>query len=168
MADDPTARDFVLGALSPGERANVARTRLYDRDLDDAIEMLEARFGALGTGDTEDPQLWSRIGAAIEQERREMAGKHVEPLSDGEWFAHAPGIDAKRLPIPRTALLRCIPGARETAHAQEEDEHVIVIAGDLVVGGRRLATGDHLFLPIGSRHPAMHTRGGCLLLIQYR
>jgi len=169
MAADPRARDFVFGALTPGERASVARSRLYDRRLDSAIEVLETHFGTLGLGGpgAEPPGVWDNIAAAIEQECHELAGKRVESCADGAWFEHAPGIEAKRLWAPRTALLRCMPGASETAHEQDADEHIIVLAGDLIVGGRALGTGDHLFLPSGAHHPAMRTAAGCLLFIQY-
>jgi len=160
----------VFGALTPGERASVARSRLYDRALDTAIQAYEAQFGALGLAGepAEDPGVWESIAAAIEREDRELAGKLVEPFEDGDWFEHVPGIEAKRLWAPRTALLRCVPGASEVAHDQDADEHIIVLAGDLIVGGRTLGTGDHLFLPIGTHHPAMRTASGCLLFIQYR
>ncbi|MCW3848048.1 hypothetical protein OF829_12430 [Sphingomonas sp. LB-2] len=168
MNADPRARDFVFGALSPAERASIIRARLYDRDLDSAIAVLEAQFGALGLSgpSAEDPGLWDSIDAAIDLEDCELAGKRIEAAADGKWFDHAPGIEAKRL-WPAAVLLRCVPGARDAAHEQDRDEHIVVIAGDLIVGGRTLGTGDHLFLPVGTHHPAMRTVEGCLLFIQF-
>jgi hypothetical protein len=170
MGADPRARDFVFGALTRDERASIARARLYDRELDSAIEAFETHFGTLGLSvrPAGDPGVWPGIGAAIERECRELSGKHVEPATDGDWFEHAAGIEAKLLWTPDTMLLRCVPGASDAAHEQDRDEHIVVVAGDLIVGGRAFGTGDRLFLPVGTLHPAMHTAGGCLLLVQYR
>ena len=42
MSHEETATDFAFGALTPGERANLAEVRLYDSALDDAIKAAEA------------------------------------------------------------------------------------------------------------------------------
>ncbi len=170
MSKEENAVDFVLGALSPGERSVIARTRLYDGALDVAIRELEARCGPLLMPSGEAPvstSLWARIDAALAEEQEALSGKSIEPFPDGGWFDHGPGIEAKQLWAEKTLLLRCVPGALEGAHTQEEDEHVIVIAGDLVVGGRSFATGDYLFIPAGIRHHAMRSQGGCILFMQY-
>lgn len=170
MSNQETAVDFVLGALSPGERSSITRTRLYDGTLDRAIRAMEARCGPLAIPPGAAPvstALWARIDAALTEERDALSGKGVEPFPDGSWCDYGPGIEAKQLWAEKTVLLRCEPGALEAAHDQDEDEHVIVIAGDLIVGGRSFGTGDYLFIPAGIRHHAMSSEGGCILFMQY-
>jgi hypothetical protein len=171
MSDENKAAEFVLGALSPGERAGVGVTRLYDRGLDGAIATLETWLGSLGIPRQPlpaDPELWDRIVEAIAEEQAALDGKRAEPMSDGRWLPHGDRIEAKALWDERTALIRCEAGALEPAHMQDEDEHIVVLAGDLVFGGRRFATGDYLFVPRATHHPEMRTRTGCILFVQYR
>ena len=67
-------------------------------------------------------------------------------------------------------LIRCAPGGVEPEHNQptDEDEHIIVIAGDLHMGGRSFSTGDYIFVPAASVHQPMHSTGGCILFTQYK
>ena len=169
MTDDPRALDYVLGALSADERATLNIARLHDAALDRNIDSLELSLGALApAGNVEiDSTLWDRIATALDLERSEFTGVELRCFTDGDWEKMAPAIDAKPLWSARTHLLRCQPGASDTEHLQEDDEHIVMIAGDLVIGGRVLSTGDHLFFPAGSRHPAMRTVNGCILLTHY-
>ena len=169
MTDDPRVLDYVLGALSAGERAALNVTRLHDAALDRGIASLEASLGALAPAGKVaiDPILWDRIATALDLERSEFTDVALRCFTDGDWEPMAPLIDAKPLWSARTHLLRCQPGAADGEHLQEDDEHIIMIAGDLVIGGRILSTGDHLFFPAGTRHPAMRTVNGCILLTHY-
>lgn len=169
MTDDPRAADYVLGALSVEERATMNRRRLHDAALDRSIESLELSLGALAPSGSAEvgATLWDRIATALELERSEFTDIELRCFTDGGWEPWGPAIEAKSLWSGRTHLLRCQPGAAETEHLQDDDEHVVVIAGDLVIGGRVLSTGDHLFFPTGSRHPAMRTEEGCILLMHY-
>jgi hypothetical protein len=169
MTDDPRAFDYVLGALSADERATLNRTRLHDAALDRSIDSLELSLGALApAGSVETgPALWARIETALDLERRAFTDVVLRSFADGNWEPLAPGIDAMSLWSARTQLLRCQPGAADTEHRQEDDEHIVMIAGDLLIGGRALATGDHLFFPAGSRHPVMRTMNGCILLMHH-
>lgn len=169
MTDDPRALDYVLGALSAAERAALNRTRLHDAALDRSIESLELSLGALApAGNVEmGSTLWNRIATALNLEQREFTDVELRGFTDGDWEEMAPGIEAKRLWSDRTHLLRCQPGAEDAEHLQEDDEHIVMIAGDLVIGGRPISTGDHLVFPAGTRHPAMRTMSGCILLVHY-
>jgi hypothetical protein len=170
MSPHEIATRFVLGALSPDERAELARVRLYDRGVDEAIAAQEVRLGGLTAAVPEhrpDQRLWRRISEALKRERTALAGKTSEDFRHGDWSDYIPGVQIKPLWSDRSFLLRCQPGAAEPAHDQLEDEHLIVIAGDLVMGGRRFGTGDYLFLPAGTHHSHMHTDTGCILFMQY-
>jgi hypothetical protein len=169
MTDDPRALDYVLGALSAEERASLATGRLHDAALDRSIESLALSLEALApAGNVQvGSALWDRIAAALHLEQREFTNTALCCFTDGDWESLGPAIDAKPLWSDRTHLLRCQPGAADGEHLQEDDEHIVLIAGDLVIGGRVLSTGDHLFFPTGSRHPAMRTAAGCILLTHH-
>jgi quercetin dioxygenase-like cupin family protein len=164
------ALDFVLGALSPAERGEVEEARRIDPALDREIDTLEAQLSPL-TGAAGEipppPALYSRIAAALASQDREHEGKYSEMVTEGRWLHYKPGIEAKRLWQKRTVMLRCQPGAVLPAHDHDEDEHIVVISGDFVVGGRSYGPGDYHFSPKGNAHGDAFTRGGCLLLVQY-
>ena len=170
MLNAEIARDYVLGALGRAERAEVGRDRLVDPELDDEIERFEAQFAPLtaAAGEVAVPAgLFDRVAAAIEAERREFAGKKSVEAWQGKWLRYRPGVEAKRLWNRRTIMLRCRPGAVLPAHDHDEDEHIVVISGDFVVGGRSFGPGDYHRSLAGNAHGDAFTRGGCLLLVQY-
>lgn len=163
------ARDFVLGALSPLERGEISRARLSGAALDGDIRQTEdllAPLTGLAGSRPPSPGLRDRIMDAIGAGAHELAGKSIEPCDEGEWRPCGAGIETKRL-WGKTVMLRCQPGAVLSAHAHARDEHIVVIAGDFVIGGRRLTTGDYHRAPAGNDHGDAYTRGGCILLVQY-
>ena len=165
-----SALDFVLGALSPEERRRVDEARRIDPALDREIDALEAQLAPLTSAAGEispPPALYGRIASAIEKQNREHDGKFSEIVTEGRWCRYKPGIEAKRLWQKGTFMLRCRPGAVLPAHAHDEAEHIVVIAGDFVVGGRSYGPGDYHLSPKGNAHGDAFTRGGCLLLVQY-
>lgn len=105
----------------------------------------------------------------MQRERSALAGKHVQDCGDGEWQVHGPRIEFKPLWSGNAILIRCNPGAVEERHEQPEDldEHILVMAGDLDIGGRRFSTGDYVRVPAGATHQRMETHGGCLLFTEY-
>ncbi|MEK6541462.1 MAG: hypothetical protein AABZ45_04995 [Pseudomonadota bacterium] len=172
MDHHETALAFVVGALSPAERAEVARRRLYDGALDKAILAEELRLVGLDqvpSSARPSEELWSRISGAMALEQAAFAHARPEVFSDGQWERHNEKIDRKDLWSDKAMLLRCGPGAVEGDHDQDssEDEHILVIAGDVVMGGRTFSTGDYIFVEAGSNHGEMTTRDGCILFSQY-
>lgn len=176
MPTHETAADFVLGACRARQREVIARQRLYDRKLDTqvcALEMLLSAMAPAALADIIHPagsgdHLWQRVCDAVTQEQC-AGGCGSFACLGGVWEHHGPGIAAKTLWSDGALLIRCEPGAFEDDHAQPDDEHehIIVIAGDLVIGGRSLSVGDYLRIPAGTTHGAMHTRSGCLIFTQY-
>ena len=169
MNDDLRALDYALGALSPDERAALERQRLHDNALDRRIETLEASLsGLLPSKKVEiGPLLWAKIASALELEQKAFADVELQSFAEGDWQEVMPGVEARSLWGEHTQLLRCQPGAADTEHQQRDNEHILMIAGDLVIAGRVFTTGDHLFFPVGTRHPAMRTDKGCILLTHY-
>lgn len=150
MTRDELARQelvhaFVMGALSPLERETVARDRLSDPVLDDEIRAAEESLAPMTglTGTLAPPAgLFDRIVGAIAKESRALAGKTAIACEEGEWQPFLAGIEIKRLWNPGTVMLRCQPGAVLPAHPHAQTEHIVVISGDFVVGGRTFRTGD--------------------------
>lgn len=163
---------FVLGLLRSGERDLVLRRRLYDQKLDAeicALENLLSAFLPKETGWQPNELLWRRICDAVTHEQCLAAGGAFSCLGGG-WDRMGPGIDCKSLWSDKAILIRCSPGAFEDAHAQPlgEDEHIVVIAGELVIGTRILSSGDYVHIPAASLHARMHTVTGCLIFTQYQ
>jgi hypothetical protein len=44
---------------------------------------------------------------------------------------------------------------------------MIILSGDVVIGGRVLLTGDQHITPAGNDHGETHTTGGCLFFVQW-
>lgn len=172
MNVEEKALGFVLGSLSPGERDEVARERLYNNALDREVRSLERLYASLPSTEPDappPPDLWSQIRGSLEREQSELAGKHIEECGSGEWQPHGAGIEFKPLWSQKAILIRCNPGAVEERHDQpsDEDEHIIVLAGDLNIGGRAFGLGDYIRVPAGTIHERMSSTGGCILFTEY-
>lgn len=170
MTMSETAADFVLGALSPLEREAVQLERAVNHALDAAITALEDKLAPLAVtaGKMRPPAyLFDAIVAQIRDEEAELGNKLVLPLAEGEWRPCLPGVEIKRLWSPLTFLLRCQPGAIIPKHAHGPIENLLVVMGDLEVGGRILSSGDYHMSPADSAHGETRTRRGCVLFVQY-
>lgn len=160
---------FVLGGLTPEERAAMMEARRFDPALDRAVDDAEARMAplALGAGEeTPSEGLWGRIEAALDEEQRALSHRSIHAFADGEWEAVVPGIDSKPLWNARTSLLRCAPGSVLPSHLHDDEEHLVVLAGDLIIGGRTFLPGDHIRSPRGEDNFCHMTRTGCLIFSQ--
>lgn len=172
MSNEDRATAFVLGALSPGERDEVMRERLYNTELDEHIRLAEQLFAGFQpeeAGARLPTRNWPAVEQALMHEQAALAGKQVQECGDGDWQMHGPRIEFKPLWSGSAILIRCNPGAVEERHDQpaDLDEHILVIAGDLAIGGRRFGTGDYVRVPAGAVHQRMETHGGCLLFTEY-
>ena len=175
MSIENRATAYVLGSLSSGERDEVTRERLYNSELDEHILLAEQLFAGFQPEETPaagmhlPPASWSRVEQAMMREQVALAGKHVQECGDGNWQVHGHRIEFKPLWSGNAILIRCNPGAVEEQHEQpaDLDEHILVVAGDLDIGGRRFGTGDYVRVPAGSFHQRMETHGGCLLFTEY-
>jgi hypothetical protein len=171
MSNDDDADDFVLGALRGVQRDVLSRKRLYHKDFDLRICALEGLLSALeplALGAVPGDALWQRVCSGLTQQQCHAAGGTIDCFG-GAWERHGPGIETKLLWSDKALLIRCEPGASEDRHPQpdDEDEHIIVIAGDLVIGGRNLGAGDYVQIPAAAMHPRMHTLTGCLIFTEY-
>jgi hypothetical protein len=170
MTINQTAMDYVLGALAPLEREAIQLERAVNCELDEAIASWEERLApmAASAGTVRPPDyLFDSIAEQIAHEQAEFGTKTVIPLADGDWRPCLAGVEMKPLWSPQTFLLRCQPGAIIPQHVHGQIENLVVIMGDLDVGGRILNSGDFHQSPPKSTHGETRTRRGCVLLVQY-
>jgi hypothetical protein len=172
MSIEDKAIGYVLGSLSPEERDSVAGERLFNASLDKEISSVERLYSGLLRNDRfEMPanDMWSRITGALAEEDAALSNIFVEGCRSGDWQEYAPLIETKALWSDKAILIRCNPGAVEEEHEQpvDEDEHILVVAGDLNVAGRIFGTGDYLRVPASVVHKKMTTERGCLLFTEY-
>lgn len=161
--------DYVLGNMTADERAAMEQARRYDPELDQAVRDAEDSLAplSLAAGDVPPPPgLWHRIEAAIGSEEAALNGRTVMALGQGEWQPIAPGIEAKAMWNDRTTLLRCAAGAILPDHVHDGEEHLLVLSGDLVIGGRTFNSGDYIRSQPGLDRFLHMTRTGCLILTQ--
>lgn len=161
--------DFVLGSMTPDERATMELARRFDPELDQGIRDAEDSMAALSVAAGElnpSPGLWNRIRAAIDEQDEAMENRTLVELGDGDWQPMEPGIDSKLLWNEKTIMLRCAPGAVIVSHFHDEDEHLLVLAGDLIIGNRTFLAGDYIHSGKGPDRFVHTTRNGCLILQQ--
>jgi ChrR Cupin-like domain len=162
--------DFVLGNMAPEERAAMHEARRHDPALDAAINDAEDRLAPLAlAADAVAPSrgLWDRIEAALDHEQGENAGRSIEMFDDGDWHDFMPGIRRKFLWNDKTWMLRCAPGSVIAQHPHTAFENVVVMSGDLQMGGRDFGPGDYLGSPAGRDHGLATTRQGCVVMLHY-
>ncbi|MEY2928383.1 MAG: hypothetical protein RL367_2860 [Pseudomonadota bacterium] len=162
--------DYVLGNMTPQERAAMEQARRHDPALAAAIEDAEDRLAPLslaGPAVAAPERLWDRIEAALGHEQGENAGRRIESFGEGDWHDFLPGIKRKFLWSQSAWMLRCAPGASIPDHPHPESENILVLSGDLQMGGRDFGPGDTIGSPAGRDHGLATTRAGCVVLIQY-
>lgn len=65
----------------------------------------------------------------------------------------------------RTILLNMEPGSSLPDHDHAGDEEVIMISGDLSIGGTTLGPGDYIRIAPGARHGVPRTANGCICVV---
>ena len=165
----------VLGIAEPAER------HLIDQHLREGCSECAAALHALEATGVElalapepvrpSEALRARILGAVDEAASAAArGFHFLTAEQGEWREVGPGVERRRLgrdPLTRSVsyLIRVAPGATVPAHAHVAAEHCLVIAGDFVVDGRTLGTGDYHRADPGTEHRALHSVHGCTFLV---
>lgn len=161
--------EFVLGTMTPEERAAMAEARRHDADLDRAIIEAEEQLAPLSLsvdGQSPPAELWDRIDSALDIELDAMSGRVLQGMGEGEWEPMCEGVDFKWLWNRRTKLIRCRPGAEMPPHDHDDVEHLIIVSGDLIMGGRTFMAGDYVRSPKGHDRHLHTTRNGCLIFSQ--
>ncbi len=90
---------------------------------------------------------------------------------EGVWRDIAPGVQIKVLhedPLLNTMsyFIRMEPGARAPVHTHTQEEHCLVLEGEVTIGEHVMQSGDwHVARP-GSSHVNLWSKTGCLLFIR--
>ena len=90
---------------------------------------------------------------------------------EGAWRDYSPGVTIKVLrhePEARrsTFLIRMAPGAHVPVHPHAEEEHCLVLEGEVSLGDHVIREGDWHVALSGSTHSEFFSKTGCLLLIR--
>jgi anti-sigma factor ChrR (cupin superfamily) len=91
--------------------------------------------------------------------------------ADMQWVTVGEGVEVKVLRVDRerndqTVLIRMQAGAVVVGHRHTQEEECLVLEGEVLVGGFRLARGDMHVAKPGARHPPITAPRGALLLIR--
>jgi anti-sigma factor ChrR (cupin superfamily) len=99
------------------------------------------------------------------------AGMFTVRAHEGVWRDLAPGVQLKVLREEASLktmsyLVRMQPGARAPVHTHTQEEHCLVLEGEVSIGDHVMRSGDwHVALP-GSTHADFLSKTGCLLFIR--
>lgn len=93
----------------------------------------------------------------------------IRALKDRQWTStDYPGIERclfrNHAGGGRSSLVRLAAGARFPAHQHQAAEEVLVLAGEVDIGGHRLAAGDWLYTEAGETH-AVHALSDALIYV---
>jgi len=169
---DLSAAIYALGALEGEERRAFLRQLEANELLRAEVERWQNRLASLNpcTETAEpDPTDWEMIARRLGFTTTGTRSAHERA---GAWVRLEPGVEIKYLQVDpvsaaRTALLRIQPGRKASGHAHDQTEHCIVLEGDVTLDDHRLTKGDLHIAPAGTVHSAVHSEGGCLLLLQW-
>jgi quercetin dioxygenase-like cupin family protein len=91
--------------------------------------------------------------------------------NEGAWQTLAPGFSIKILRVEqstntRSYLVRMEAGSSAPVHSHTQEEHCLVLEGEVTIGEHIMRAGDwHVALP-GTTHVDFRTKTGCLLFIR--
>jgi anti-sigma factor ChrR (cupin superfamily) len=106
------------------------------------------------------------------ERRRRSPDWYIQRDSADAWEeSRFPGVQVRKLFVDfarkeYTALVRMAPGCRYPAHVHNGTEECIVLSGDLRSGDEVLHAWDYQRAAPSTRHAALTTQDGCLLLIR--
>jgi anti-sigma factor ChrR (cupin superfamily) len=91
--------------------------------------------------------------------------------TEGVWESMGPGLQFKVLHVEpathtRSILIRMEPGSAVPVHSHAQEEHCLVLEGEVTIGEHVFRSGDwHVAMP-GTTHADFRTKTGCLLFIR--
>lgn len=158
MTKSELAALFTAGELAPGEAESLIEAAAL---LAYAVPQVDP-----------PPSLRDRVMACVEPTPAEpLPGVHVLRAGEGKWRSTPyPGVTYKLLDYDKrrsmaTSLLKLEPGAVYPPHRHSEAEQCLVIEGEARIGGVTIRQGDYERADEDTRHGAIETSTGCLLLI---
>lgn len=99
-----------------------------------------------------------------------LAGSVLRRIGEERWLPTGlPGVWSRVLYKSKrenrvSMLVKCEPGAYIPHHEHAGIEELIVLEGDLIVGGNKLLAGDYIRTEPGQDHGDAHSEGGCVCL----
>ena len=169
---------FALGALTPEEHARFAQRVDSGCPVCQAeLRQCEQTAAALTFSAAEvspPPSLRARLLASIKPPEQPAAKPADTELTmvrkdDTPWKAMPfPGVETRPLLGKKTLLVRMQPKSSLPAHDHEHGaEQCLVLEGSISCDGTTAYAGDFTYMPRGSKHHALYSEDGCLLLIAY-
>jgi anti-sigma factor ChrR (cupin superfamily) len=165
------AGEFVLGALEDDERAAVERRMREEPAFRRSVELWSRYLMPLldRVAPVTPP---AAVWLAVRERIGETTPTHSRWKSDGVWLDIVPGIRLKMLHVDpltgeRTGLMRMEPGSAFPEHDHRETEECFVLEGVVNIDGRDYGAGDYTIAYSGSRHEAIRSTPGGLLLLHW-
>jgi anti-sigma factor ChrR (cupin superfamily) len=110
--------------------------------------------------------------AALDREESEppMPRQMTIRADEGEWVVALPGVEMKHLfkdPASgrTTYMARLVAGARYPDHLHHGVEELVMLEGDLVIGGEHLHPGDYIVALPDTTHHEVYSPTGCLCMV---
>lgn len=133
-------------------------------------ELVEQILEALSADGLPAPSagLRARVLERIAHEESHPPGITVRG-GEGAWTPLLEGVEMKVLRDDgrtRTWLARLAKGAALPAHEHPDDEECFVIEGCIEIGGELFRAGDYQIARAGTRHGALVSPSGCVLLLR--
>ena len=139
---------------------------MLDADIADALaEGLAPVELSMEQRDRMRASILTRVGAAP------PAGMVTVRAHEGVWRERVPGTQIKVLHEDRatntmTYFVRMEPGARAPIHTHTQEEHCLVLQGEVMIGDHVMRSGDwHVARP-GTTHSDFWSKTGCLLFVR--
>lgn len=170
--DDELASAYVIGTLdSAGSEA--ARIRIVeDQAFAARVQEWETRLNPLLPEEQETlPEgLLAKIEVAIEASGADLPGTVTRRAGTGEWTQVYPGLNIKVLNrieklSRQTIMVKLDAGCEYQSHEHSQDEEILMISGDLIIGNLVLGPGDFHVAHVGRKHPVHRTNTGCVCII---
>lgn len=136
-------------------------THVMDED-DDRVEQALSRLFTNGPAVEPPPALWASIASQLDG-----VDAKIDRQADGIWALTAPGVKTKLLWDGRSLLIQCDIGAIIPEHEHYAQERIMVISGDMIIGGHTYGVGDAVWMDKGTHHGQTTTKTGCMILISY-
>jgi anti-sigma factor ChrR (cupin superfamily) len=176
---------YVLGALTAAERENFEAELRAQSELRELVRSLQRTTGllAMACPPASPPRdLRDRIMRRIETAAPRSNATASLGLAMIEGFRFVAANDPagwKQLPVPGASvkllsldrergyavlLGRLAPGVRYPAHMHEGSEDLLILTGDLHIGGRVMGPGDFNHSDAGTSHDINYSVEGCTLL----
>lgn len=178
----------AAGALTPAERADFERLLLDATEEERRVvaDLREVAVRLATAAPAKAPAgLRERLAAAIAVKTQQppaptSATRRVEHVRPGFYSllrdqtpwepTGLPGVAKKELTVNRdqnyaVLLVRMAAGANYPAHDHGQAEECFVVAGDVLIEGRRLQAGDFHHAERGTRHSPVSTEGGCTVML---